>query len=60
MFDTENKYLAGELEGLEIFLFLGSHSGQARPGQCAPVNSEKLVRLRKLVLMETGAQGAHF
>ena len=57
MFDTENKYLVGKVgsEGLEIFLFLGSHSAQ-----CAPVNSEKLVRLRKLVLMETGAQGTHF
>ena len=60
MFDTENQYLVctvGGVEGLEISLFLGSHSA---PAQCAPVNSEKLVRLRKLVLMETGAQGTHF
>ena len=60
MFDTENKYLVGTVGGERragnIFISwfsLGS-------GQCAPVNSEKLVRLRKLVLMETGAQGAHF
>ena len=41
------------VEGLKIFSFLGFHSAQ-----CAPVNSEKLVRLRKLVLMEPGAQAA--
>ena len=40
---------------MEIVLFLSFDLAQ-----CAPVNSEKLVRLRKLVLMELGEQGAHF